>query len=69
VKAFGKVFDNELPVGVHIDDDAFADPQLVEPVAREPLGQLAQGFRERPRLASVEVDEHEAAPGRGGYLE
>ncbi len=55
VEAFGEILDEELPVGVHVGDDPLADAQRVEPVPREPPGEIAKRLRERPRLAAGEI--------------
>ena len=61
VEAFGKVLGEQLPVRLHVGDDALADAQVLQAVALELPVELADVER---RASPRQVDEHEAAPLR-----
>ena len=61
VKALGEVLRQELPVRLHVGDDALADAQLAEAVALEL--RVETSHVQRRRVAPFEIDEDEPAPG------
>src|SRR6185503_20010791 len=69
VEALGEVLEEELPVRLHVHDDALADAEIGEAVVPEALRQVTQGLVKRRGAVPREVDEDEAAPGGDGHLE